>query len=55
MDKKQIKSRIENQLRIHWRWLKDTDYRNVSAFINAIIDGKGQHNYEVNYDRLEKV
>lgn len=34
-----LKKRKENQLRIHWRWLKDADYKEVSNFMDAIING----------------
>jgi len=36
---KGLDKRIENQLRIHWYWLKDKGYKEVAKFINAIIKG----------------
>ncbi len=34
-----IKSRIDNQLRIHWKWLKNKkDYKEIVDFIFALID-----------------
>jgi len=32
-----LEKRLENQLRIHWKWLKNTDSESVSKFIMAII------------------
>lgn len=34
------KARRENQLRIHWKWLKNTSYEEVVKFLNAITDKK---------------
>ena len=37
------KQRIENQLRIHWKWLKDKDYKEVADFVNNLINkGAGE-------------
>ena len=32
------KERIQNQLRIHWHWLKDKDYEEVSKFIEVCMN-----------------
>ena len=32
------KARRENQLRIHWNWLKDKSYKETVKFLNAITD-----------------
>ncbi len=37
--KKQVEwfnERLENQLRIHWKWLKDKSYEEIFMFINSI-------------------
>jgi len=36
--KKEHLERLENQLRIHWGWLKDTDYLTTYEFIEAVIN-----------------
>jgi len=37
-DRNKIMSRIRNQLRIHWNWIKNKeDYKEVSDFINGCI------------------
>lgn len=32
-----LEERLKNQLRIHWKWLKNTDPEKVAEFIMAII------------------
>lgn len=32
------KLRRENQLRIHWNWLKDKSYKEVVKFLNVMTD-----------------
>ena len=34
------KARRENQLRIHWNWLKDKPYTEIVKFLNAITNKK---------------
>lgn len=33
-----LNARIENQLRIHWKWLKNMEYEHLHKFIMAIIE-----------------
>ena len=35
-----VESRISNQLRIHWGWLKKKNPKEVAEFINNIINKK---------------
>lgn len=32
-----IMQRVRNQLRIHWKWLKQKDYNEVADFIDSCI------------------
>ena len=32
-----LEKRLENQLRIHWKWLKNSNSESVTKFIMAII------------------
>jgi len=32
-----LEKRLDNQLRIHWKWLKNADPESVTKFIMAII------------------
>lgn len=41
-----LEKRLENQLRIHWKWLKNTDSENVSKFIMSIIKNNEIENGE---------
>jgi len=41
-----LNARIENQLRIHWKWLKNMDYEHLHKFIMNIIDKKEENEKE---------
>lgn len=42
-----VQARIENQLRIHWKWLKNQPHEEVAEFINALVrSGQHKENYE---------
>jgi len=38
MSKELIKSRIKNQLKTHWAWLKNSTHEEVAEFINNIVE-----------------
>ena len=37
---KNVNKRIENQMRIHWKWLKTQDSKEISKYIQTIINNQ---------------
>ena len=50
-----IEERLKNQLRIHWKWLKDQPYEELVKFVMNIVDGQLDDQSEQNVSPIETI